>query len=570
MAYAVATLRGVTESLGAPLQLRRFRALWLASVFSNLGGFLQSVAASWLMLELTGSPAWVAAMAASTTLPLLFLSLPAGAAADLANRRNVLLSAQVAMLAAVAAMSILDLLDATTPELLLGLGLVLGIGVAMNAPVWQAMVPDLVPRQLVASAVALNSISFNAARAVGPALGGAIVVVAGPGTAFAINAVTYVLVVAVVASFPASDWKPEDEASFTRAITLGIRYTRFTPALLWLLGMSAGFAITSAALQVLLPNLTQDRLGAGAGMYGLLLGAMGIGALAGGMSRARIGERLGGHTAAFGIGLYGAAGVGTGFVTEPWAVAVLMAVAGAAWVWTLATLNTTIQALSHPWVRGRTMSLYMLAFSGVYPLGSLLAGAIGDGVDVHWAIAGLSAAAVLLGAAAWQMPIIGVDEVAPSEPAVDWDPTPHGDTELEGGPVMVLNTWMIEEDRLAEFLEALAELRLVRLRTGAYRWRLYRNADDPRRMTEAFNVASWEDHLLQHQRIDAAAAEAIRRARSFDVADGPTSRHLVAFEVVDPKHRPDWVHLALQHRDAHAEDGSIPLLSIVPDTDTEV
>jgi MFS family permease len=560
----------VTESLSAPLHIRRFRALWLASVFSNLGGFLQAVAASWLMLELTGSAAWVAAIAASTTLPLLFLSLPAGAVADLANRRNVLLTAQLVMLAAVAAMSVLDTVGATTPELLLGLGLLLGIGVAVNAPVWQAMVPDLVPRQMVASAVALNSISFNAARAIGPALGGAIIVIAGPGTAFAINAVTYVLVVGVVLSFPSSDWTPQDEASFARAISLGIRYTRFTPALLWLLGMSAGFAITSAALQVLLPNFTQDRLEAGAGMYGLLLGAMGIGALGGGMSRSWMGERLGGHTVAFGIALYGAAGVGAGFADVPWAVAVLMAVAGAAWVWTLATLNTTIQTLSHPWVRGRTMSLYMLAFSGVYPLGSLLAGAIGEGVGVHWAIVGLSAAAVVLGVAAWRMPILGVDEVEVPEPAPDWDPSPHGETEVEGGPVMVLNTWIIDERRLEEFLDTLADLRLVRLRTGAYRWRLYRNADDPRRMTEAFNVASWDDHLLQHQRIDAAAADVIMRARSFDVADGPTSRHLVAFDVVDPKHRPDWGHLALQHRDAHARDGSIPLLSIGPDVDAEV
>jgi len=560
----------VTESLRAPLHLRRFRALWLASVLSNLGGFLQAVAASWLMLELTGSPAWVAAMAASTTLPLLFLSVPAGAAADLVNRRNLLLVAQVAMLVAVVAMSLLDSLDVITPEILLGLGLLLGVGVAMNAPVWQAMVPDLVPRQMVASAVALNSISFNAARAVGPALGGAIVVVAGPGAAFAVNAVTYVVVVAVVLSFPASEWTHQDESSFARAISLGIRYTRFTPALLWLLGVSAGFAMTSAALQVLLPNLTQDRLGGGAAMYGLLLGAMGVGALGGGVSRARMGGRFGGHTVPFGIAVYGAAGLAAGLVTTPWATAPLMAVAGAAWVWTLATLNTTIQALSHPWVRGRTMSLYMLAFSGVYPLGSLLAGAIGDEVGVHWAIVGLSAGAVVLGLAAWRMPIVAVDDVIAPEPAPDWDPTPHGDTEVEGGPVMVLNTWVIDEDRLDEFLDALADLRLVRLRTGAYRWRLYRNADDPRRMTEAFNLASWDDHLLQHQRIDAVAAAIIRRAREFDVADGPTSRHLVAFDVVDPEQRLDWDHLAVQHRDAHADDGSIRLLSVGPDSETEV
>ena len=177
----------------APLRIRRFRTLWIASIFSNVGSFLQSVAGAWLMLELTGSATWVGLMVASTTLPLLFLALAAGAVADLANRGKVLLVSQSLMGLAAAGMAVLSFLDLVTPGRLLGLSLLLGVGVAFNLPAWQAMVPDLVPRGMVASAVALNSVAFNVARAVGPALGGLIVATAGPELAFGLNALSYLL-----------------------------------------------------------------------------------------------------------------------------------------------------------------------------------------------------------------------------------------------------------------------------------------------------------------------------------------------------------------------------------------
>jgi MFS family permease len=549
----------VTASLTRPLTLPRFRALWIASVFSNVGGFLQAVAAAWLMLELTGSAVWVSAMAASTTLPLLFLALPSGALADLANRRNVLLATQCTMLASILGMTVFALADLITPPLLLTFGLLLGVGAAFNAPVWMAMVPDLVPREMVPDAVALNSVAFNAARAVGPALGGLIVATAGPGVAFGVNAATYIGVLAVIASFPAAEWSPQEEAGMAKAIAAGVRYARFSPTLLWLLGVSAGFALTSASMQTLLPNLTRDALGGGATTYGLLLGAMGVGALVGAFTRARATASLGRRTVAASIAIFGAAGVGVGLSPAPWLTGVLMAGAGVVWVWALTTLNATIQTLSHSWVRGRALSLYTLAFSGVWPIGSLLAGGLGDALSPRYGMAALCGGAVLLGVAALRMPIVGIDDIAAPEAPLDWDLSPHRDTALAGGPVLVLNSWSIDEDRLAEFIEVMADLRLVRLRTGAFRWRLYRHFEEPRRMTEAFSLDSWEEHMRQHQRIDTTDVEVIRRARSFDVADGPEARHLVGFEVADPRHRPDWEELVVHHRHAHEEDGSIPL-----------
>jgi len=557
------TLREVQTSFAEPLHHRRFRWLWIASVVSNVGGFFQSVAAAWFMLELTHSPVWVSAMAASTTLPLLFLALPAGALADLANRRNVLLVSQLGMGGVVAVMAAVVMVDAATPALLLTLGLLLGVGVALNAPVWQAVVPDLVPRQLVASAVALNSAGFNAARAVGPALAGVIVVTLGVGAAFAINAVTYLAVVAVIASFRARDWAPQEHSPLVGAMALGIRYARFTPVLRWLLALAAAFALTSAALQTLLPNLTYEALSGGAVMYGVLLGSMGVGALVGAMTRSRFGGEMGRQTVPLAMALYGVMGVGVGLSREPWLGAVLMGGAGVCWVWGLTTLNATIQNLSHSWVRGRAMSLYMLAFSGVLPLGSLLAGAVADRIGVPWAVVGLSAGAAAVGLSALRLPIIGIDEVTVPEAADGWEFAPHGDEEeVLGGPVLVMNTFVIDEERLGEFMEVLAELRLVRLRTGAYRWRLYRNVDRPNRMTEAFSLVSWEEHLRQHNRMDVSAMETIRKARSFDVEGGPVSRHLVAFDVSDPRRRPEWSELVGRHGDIHRSDGSIPLVEM--------
>jgi hypothetical protein len=242
----------------------------------------------------------------------------------------------------------------------------------------------------------------------------------------------------------------------------------------------------------------------------------------------------------------------------------LMCAAGVVWVWTLTTLNATIQTLSHSWVRGRALGLYTLAFSGVWPLGSLLAGGVADVIGSPHAVAILSGAAVLLGVAAFRMPIVGIDDVAAPEEPVDYDLTPHGDAELAGGPVLVLNSWTIDESRLGEYLQAMAELRRVRLRTGAFRWRLYRHFEEPHRMTEAFSLASWEEHVRQHHRIDAVDAEVIRWARSFDVADGPRARHLVGFEVADPRHRPNWEELVVHHRLVHHEDGSISLADEEP------
>ncbi|RPI24220.1 MAG: MFS transporter, partial [Actinobacteria bacterium] len=489
-----------------------------------------------------------------STLPLLFLALVAGAVADLVARSKVLLLSQVTMALAAAGMAVLTYADWITPGLLLGLGLLLGVGVAFNLPAWQALVPDLVPRDMVASAVALNSVAFNVARAVGPAIGGALVATAGADAAFALNALSYVGLIAVVAVIGRRLEVPDREAtSVVNAIAAGVRFARYTALFRRLLLLASLFALTSAVVQTMLPNRTEE-LGGGAGTFGLLLGAMGLGALVAAFTRRPVVEGLGRLSVPLTVVLFGLAGVGLGLTASVPAAAACLFVCGLAWVWTLTTLNATAQLMSPEWVRGRAMSLYSLAFVGIYPLGAIMAGTLADIVGAGSAMVIISTAGVALGIVALRFRVPALTEVVAPEFSDERVVPEHVDT--EGGPAMVVSTWRIDRTDLAAFLTVMNEVRLVRLRTGAYRWRLYRNVEDPLSISEVFVTSTWQEHLAQHRRIDDASAAVIARARALDRDGGPVTRHLVGIDVADEE---GWDALVQAHEEYHASDGSIPL-----------
>lgn len=540
----------------APLRIPRFRALWGASVFSNVGGFIQASGAAWLMLELTGSATWVGLMSASTTLPFLALALVAGAIADMFERTRVLLLAQIVMGAAAGLMALITFLGEATPGRLLGLGLLMGVAGAFNLPAWQALVPDLVPRELVANAVALNSVAFNVARTIGPVIGGLLVATVGAEYSFGINAASYGLVIGVLL-YMRRTGEPavaRDQTSLANAIGLGIRYARYTRPFRRILLIGALFALTSAVVQTVLPNHTA-QLGGGSLAYGVLLGAMGLGAIVAAFTRRRVVEGFGRKAVPLTMTLFGVFGIGVGLSPTPgWAGPFLIG-AGACWVWTLTTLNASAQLLSPSWVRGRTMGLYTLSFVGVYPVGAILAGAMADAIGTSTAYVLLSSAGIVLGLAAIRsgLPVLG--EIESPEFSDDRTSPSHA-LEEGSGPVMILNSWIVDLADIDSFLKVMNDLRLVRLRTGAYRWRLYREAGDPRRLTEAFLTVSWEEHLNQHSRIDNASSLVIGRARAFDVRGEPNTRHLLA---VDMERPPDFDELLAAHGEMHAVDGSIPL-----------
>ena len=540
----------------APFRYPHFRALWAASVFSATGSFIQSVSGAWLMLELTNSNTWVGLMVASVTLPLLFLALASGALADMFDRTKLMVVAQGIMGGSAASMAVLTFLDLITPGRLLALGLLLGVGVALNLPAWQALIPDLVPRGLVASAVALQSAAFNAARSVGPALGGLIILAYGPEAGFAVNAVSYLVVIVVLLIIgPQLEEQEREGSDLASAISLGLRFARFTPPFRSLLTLVSLFAITSSVVQATLPNHTR-LLGGSEATYGILLGAMGAGALVGAFLRPRIAEKTQGHTVPLAITLFGVAGILLGVAPSVVVAGVAMFAAGLFWLLALSTLRATAQLMAPAWIRGRVMAMYTLAFAGILPLGSIFAGVVADRFGTDGALLVFSGGAVLIGLVSPRLRVPDLDEVETPEFSAERAVQPHPEVSLEGGPVIVLNTWKIDAADFAEFTTVMNQVRLVRLTTGAYRWRLFRSVSDPTLLTELFAVHSWEEHLAQHSRIDDASAALISRARSFDRAGGPRTRHLIA---IDVEHPPDFEDLVATHEEMHRTDGSIPV-----------
>lgn len=550
----VHTLAAMSEAV-APLRVPAFRALWVATMFSSLGTFLQAVAGSWLMLELTGSATWVGLMIASNLLPTLVFAVLAGAVADLVDRTKVMVAAQSLSGLTAAAMAVVTALDQMTPGLLLGMGLVLGLGVAFNLPAWQSFVPDLVPRGMVASAVALNSVAFNVARAVGPALGGLLLATLGAQYAFGLNALSYIGVVVVIAALgkKIAVVTDPDSHSMTEAMALGLRFARFTLPFRRVLVIAGLFASSSAVVQAVLPSRTAE-LGGTEWTYGILLGSMGLGALVGAFTRPRFMSAMGNRAIPVAMTIFGLSGVLLGIAPSVPVAVLALTVIGACWVWTLTTLNATAQLMAPGWVRGRAMSLYTLANAGIMPVGSVLAGVVADAIGAGAANVVFSAAVIVLGLIAPRFAIPALADVESPEFSEAESTPRHADT--EGGPVLVSSTWTVTAEKLDHFLEVMQDVRFVRLRTGAYRWRLYRNADDPLRLTEVFLCVSWEEHLAMHRRIDDASRAVIRRAIAFNTDGPPLTRHLVA---VDVNRVADWELLVSSHQELHRVDGSIPL-----------
>lgn len=550
----------------APLRVRQFRSLWTSSVFSNVGSFFQVTAGSWLMWEMTASPAWVGWMAASRSLPLLVLALPAGVLADRLSRIRVLIASHVLMALVALAMALAAVLDMLTPATLLAFGIVLGAGGAVNAPSWHSLVPDLVPRAMVTSAVALNSVSFNAARAVGPALAGIVVATLGAGAAFGVNAASYLgMTVSLIVVGGRVHAQSADHSSVVRSIVAGLRFAGHTRQFRRLLILGALFALGSAVLQAMLPVRTEE-LGESVGTYGLLLGVIGVGAAAGGVSVRKVTRLLGRHAISSTIVMYGVSAVLTGLAPTTALTVPPLLISGACWVWTIATLNATVQLMAPDWVRGRAVSLWLLAYAGVVPIGSVLAGMIAEEIGAGTTLVVLSAATIVLGLAARR---VGIQDPATVRTPEFSERRTHHHPAASGGPVMVHNTWQIEPALAASFVDAMRRVRVVRLRTGGYRWRLYQDVGSPDVFHEVFFTRSWDEHLTQHRRLDDASAEIIRAARVFDVSEsGPIARHSLAVDVGSGSEPLPVTGDDGDHRAMHASDGSIPLAD-TQDTPTE-
>src|SRR2546427_3490091 len=360
----------------APLSHPVFRALWVASLISNTGTWMQNVGAAWAMTSLSPSPLMVALVQSATSLPVLVVGLPAGAVADIVDRRRLLLVTQTWMLAATALLAVLAFADVMTATMLLALTFALGMGVAMNMPTWQAITAELVPPSELMRAVALNALPINIGRAIGPALGGILVAASGPALVFALNAATFVAVLVVVYRWrretPRTVLPTERVIGATRA---GIRYARHAPPVVAVLVRTGVFIMCASAFWALLPVIARRDLGHSALGYGLLLGCFGLGAVAGAAFLPRLKRRLELDAV---VALATIVFALVSAVTAVWrfvpGIGVAMIAGGVAWIAMMAGLNGAAQTVAPAWVRARALGVYLIVFPGWLGLGSALWG----------------------------------------------------------------------------------------------------------------------------------------------------------------------------------------------------
>lgn len=392
----------VHDSVLSPLREPLFRSLWIAAVISYTGSWMQNVATGWLMTSLTSSPMWVALVQVAVSLPVLLIALPAGALADIFDRRKFLLFTQGSMVAAATVLGIMTLTRTVTPQILLIFTFLLGVGAVMNDPAWQSLTPDLVPPNQLASAVALNSAGFNIARAIGPALGGLLIAAiccgtTGSGWAFLLNAISFFGVILFLYHWKPAQAKPRNGATtFMGAIGIGLRYARREPRIRTVLVRTLLFSIFASVFWALLPLIASKF---GAEGFGAMLAFFGLGAL-GGAGVLALARRLLSPDAVIAYATLVFAIALCGLVRSPsLAIAsAFSAAAGLAWISILATLNLAAQTAAPHWVRARVISMYVLVLQGGLALGSAVWGAVASSAGVIFTLtfAAIALAAGLL------------------------------------------------------------------------------------------------------------------------------------------------------------------------------
>jgi MFS family permease/quinol monooxygenase YgiN len=526
------TATQTTKSADAsgPLSFPVFRALWIATIISNVGTWMHDVGAGWLMTSLSPSPLLVALVQAATTLPMFLFALPAGAMADIVDRRKMLLAAQTLSLIAAAILAALTLQDLTTPAVLLAATFVLGLAAALSAPVFQAIVPELVDKQTLPDAIALNSLGVNISRAIGPALGGVIVALAGTPVVFALNALSVVAVLFVLVTWQRPETLRALPAEhFFGALKAGYRYTRHSPAMRLVLIRAVGFFMFGSALWAMLPLVARNGLGLDAAGYGALLGCMGAGAVLGAILLKRLRKRLSANTISVGATLlFALATLALALAPNAWIAGAVMFAAGLAWIGMLTALNVAAQMASAGWVKARALAVYLLVFQGAMTGGSILWGSLASSSSVATAlaIAASGQAVALILAFRWRLPQDSTTDLAPSnhwaEPVVSVQPAD------DRGPVLIEIEYRIEPARLAEFVAALRRFHSARQRDGAIRWDVWEDVAEPGRVVEAFIVESWLEHQRQHARATRTDQLDQEVLQAFHLGDRPpVVRHLL-------------------------------------------
>ncbi len=532
----------------APLRFPLFRDRWIASTVSGVGTWMQDTAATWLMTALTGSPLLIALMQTAASMPVLLLGVFAGATADIFERRRLLIFWQTWQMIAVALMAVLALGGIIGPVALLALTFLMNIGSAMNNPAWQAIVPELVPREELPNAVSLAAASNNLARAVGPALGGLMVAAfvkasTGAGWVFALNAGSFAAIIWVLYVWRR---KPLFKSALPAerilgSVETGWRFLRYAPALQAVFLRAFLFTFSVAAVWSLLSLIAKREFEhstiSGAMGYGILNGSMGLGAVVAAVLLARVRARFSSDVILAAASIqYIATLLVLGFVRSA-ALDILFLIAGGfAWTCTMSTLNVSVQLTSPGWVQARSLGMYQMVFQGGLALGSVVWGYVAEHSSVTAAMA--SSAALMALALPLTLRLHVLRGTLPDLSPYQWKrPVPHLQLEPapEDGPVRILIDYAVPAERYNEFVAAIHKLRDVRLRTGAIRWGIFRDGNDPERLEESFVMESWLDYLRSRERMTTADAELLQTVRAIHKGDDlPRVTHQVyAKEVND-------------------------------------
>lgn len=515
-------------SAWAPFRNRVFLFIWLAVLVSNTGTWVRDVASGWLMTELSPSPLLVSMVQAATTLPVFLLSLPAGALADIVDRRRLLIGVQAGLLLVALTLTTTAHLGLMTPWLLLALILVAGAGAALAGPAFQAIIPEIVGKAELRPAVALNSLGINVSRAIGPALGGLIVATAGVAAAYLFDALSYLVVIAVFIwwrRMPApADLPPE---AFLPAMRAGLRYAAGSADLKRVLLRAATFFLFGSAYWALLPLIARERLNADATTYGILLAAIGAGAVSGALLMPRL-KLPGAMLVLAGSLATATATAALALVELPWIAGLLLFVAGGAWIAVLTNLNVTAQSVLPNWVRARGLAIYLMVFFGAMTAGSAIWGSVAQALSIQTALLIAAAGgglAALIVARLVALPA-GTPDLTPS---MHWpEPAQAGPIAGDRGPVLVTITYRIDPAERQAFLHAIQPLARIRRRDGAFGWRVLEDAEDPGRFEEIFFAASWLEHLRHHRRVTLSDVAHQERVAGFHRGtEPPVVRHLL-------------------------------------------
>jgi predicted MFS family arabinose efflux permease len=515
----------------SPFQHATFSVLWTATVMANIGTWMYNAAAGWLITGLTRDPLVVSLVQVATSVPMFLFALPAGALADIVDKRRLLLAVVAGLMGVSTMIAALVSLKLVNPSILLSFTFLLGAGAALTAPAWQAMVPALVPRQNLAPAVAANSVGVNISRAVGPALGGVLIAAFGVAMPFWLNALSNIGIIAALLW-----WRPPPRPAqhlpaerFAGALRAGFRHARHNPHLHATLIRAVAFFLFASAYWALLPLVARNRIAGGPGLYGFMLGAIGAGAIGGAFILPWLRSRLGPDR------LVATGTIGTaialvlfGLARESIAGLTASVMAGISWIWVLASFNVSAQVALPDWVRGRGLAMFVTVFFGTISVGSALWGQVAGSIGLSAAQIVAAAGALVMIPLTWRWKLqtgAGIDLAA----SMHW-PAPVIDREIEPGlgPVLVTVEYRVKPENRDEFLEALELLGRERRRDGAYAWGLFEDAAKEGRFMETFLVESWLEHLRQHERVTNAGHALQSMVHSHHIEGAPVVTHYVA------------------------------------------